>query len=267
MENFYKELELQFDIDDSFGIPIPYNSLCKNIGVNLSGGADSALLTFMLCEIIDKNNLKTKISAVTFIRNWKTKPWQEYISKEVFNWLLSRYPSIIDQRITTFIPPQLEDCENPNLINGWSGDRIIVNEFNNYLTQTGKLDFIYNATTQNPPITEGMSFREPKEVYDLEDFFDEVRKTVHPFVNITKDKLYKIYQSYGLEELFNITRSCEISFNTIQDNVNIENYSPGMLVPTCMDIPNIERTCWWCKERQWATNTYLREKGYENESR
>lgn len=267
MENLYKDIGIEFNIDNSFGISIPYNPLWKHIGINLSGGADSALLAYMLCTIIDENNLQTKLSAITFIRNWNTKPWQEYISEQVFDWLQSTYPNIINDRITTFIPPQLEDCQNPDLINGWSGDRIIVNEFNNYLTTTGTVDFIYNATTQNPPIEQGMKFREPKKIYDIEDLYDEVRKTFTPFVAITKDKLFNIYNKYKLQKLLEITRSCEISYNTIRDNIDMPVYKKGMTVPTCNDIADINHVCWWCKERQWATNINTREEGYDYESR
>ena len=38
-------------------VNIPFNINWKKVAVSLSGGADSALLSYLLCEIIEKNNL------------------------------------------------------------------------------------------------------------------------------------------------------------------------------------------------------------------
>ena len=40
------------------GVYIPFNPNWKQVAINLSGGADSACLTFLLADIIQKNNYK-----------------------------------------------------------------------------------------------------------------------------------------------------------------------------------------------------------------
>ena len=39
------------------GLDIPFSKHWKKVGINLSGGADSACLTYLLCKIITENNL------------------------------------------------------------------------------------------------------------------------------------------------------------------------------------------------------------------
>ena len=41
-------------VDDVY---FPLASQWKNIGVSVSGGADSALMAYLLCDLIDKNQL------------------------------------------------------------------------------------------------------------------------------------------------------------------------------------------------------------------
>ena len=70
-----------YDIDDVF---IVLDSDWKKIAVSVSGGADSALLLFLLSSLIDKNNLSIEINVITNIRMWKSRPWQRKNSLDVF---------------------------------------------------------------------------------------------------------------------------------------------------------------------------------------
>lgn len=63
----------------------------------------------------------------------------------------------------------------------------------------------------------------------------------HPFRFIDKSEIYKCYVELGINELFDLTRSCEGEFV----DITYKNYVPGQYVPTC-------NTCFWCKERSWA---------------
>jgi len=161
----YKNLEKQFkemygsEVPDLVlhrinGLDIPFSSSWKRIGVNLSGGADSACLTFLLCKIIQDNNIDCKIDVITHIRCWDTRPWQEPISEEVFNKLKSMFPSIIENRHTNFIAPGIEDGAMGKIIMSKgvlrAGDQIQIDEFNSYCIFKYKFDAIFNATTHNP---------------------------------------------------------------------------------------------------------------------
>ena len=63
----------------------------------------------------------------------------------------------------------------------------------------------------------------------------------HPFRFTEKSEIYKTYKELDIIELFNLTRSCEGEF----DSVNYKNYTNGQYVPICNE-------CFWCKERAWA---------------
>ena len=62
----------------------------------------------------------------------------------------------------------------------------------------------------------------------------------------TKDWVVQQYVKFGIMDLFNITRSCEGEFSTI----NYLTYAPNDPVPTCGE-------CFWCKEREWAVRSAL----------
>ena len=102
---FYEKLGDEFIITKINHLDIAFSKKWKRIGVNLSGGADSALLCFVLGKIIVDNNLDCKIDVITYQRCWETRPWQGWWSIQVFNKLQSLYPNIIENRHTTFIPP------------------------------------------------------------------------------------------------------------------------------------------------------------------
>ena len=68
---------------------IHFNADWKNIGISLSGGADSALLAYLVCSQIKD----TKVHILSHVRMWKTRPWQRYDSIRVFEWLQKRFPN------------------------------------------------------------------------------------------------------------------------------------------------------------------------------
>ena len=48
----------------------------KKIGISLSGGADSALLAYLILK-----ETNADIYFTTQVRMWKTRPWQRYVAK------------------------------------------------------------------------------------------------------------------------------------------------------------------------------------------
>ncbi len=250
MKNLYENLNLDnFILDDKYGVILPICKNWKKIGINLSGGADSAMMTWILCQTIIKYNLDITIDIITFNRNYILKPWQGFYSLRVYNWFKDHFNKIISKRIEGFVPPELEHCEIPNLLNGRSGDQIIIESFNEYLISSKKIDAVYNATTKSPPIEGGMPNRycDP----ELQDLINKKLTEFNSFKGITKDHIIKIYYDYNLHELLDLTRSCEVNIN----NLDFDEYKEGTLVPTCNTLENSEnQKCWWCKERNWAIN-------------
>ncbi len=249
IRELYENSEFKNIIHDVDNVYIPLDFNWKNIAVSLSGGADSAMLAYILCDLVKDKNIM--IHCISHIRCWKEKPWQEYDSLNVYNWLVDRFPSIKFKRHTNFIPPDIEwGSKGPNIIDEYgqlnSGDIIEIRAFAEYIGIKENLDAYYNAVTRNPPIelNNKMSRRdvEPSE----ENFKMAITKhmgglSCHPFRFIDKSWIYKQYKNKNLSELFNLTRSCEGTF----ENITYKNYKKGQYVPLC-------NQCFWCLEREWA---------------
>lgn len=238
------------------GLDIMFDSKWKRIGVNLSGGADSAMLAVLLCKIISSHLLNTKIDIITYQRCWQTRPWQGYISIQVFNKIKEMYPNIIQNRHTTYIPPELEHGVIGPIINGRSGDQIIVGSFNKFAAWEYNLDAVFNATSKNPDDSreDRMKNRDKDaecgKLHDVWVYADKLDTVfAHPFKFVKKDWIVAQYHMHNILDLYQTTRSCEgdIAYNHAVSDVckDFTEYSDGMHIPICNE-------CWWCAERAWA---------------
>ena len=214
------------------------NTEWKRIGISLSGGADSALLAYLILEETDAD-----IYFTTQIRMWKTRPWQRYVAQDVVAWFRKRYSNRIEH-IEGFIPPEMEEPHTTNIIDEYGiekpGNRIILRAHNEWVAHTYKLDAWYAAVTKNPEDIPGG----PIERYDgvLPLHMKHMGIDIcHPFVYTTKDWIVKQYYENNIRDLLDITRSCEGEF----DDLDYTTYTPRQPVPTCGE-------CFWCKEREWA---------------
>jgi hypothetical protein len=232
-------------------VMIPFDPAWANIGVSVSGGADSALLAYMLCSIITQENLTTDVHVTTNIRCWKTRPWQETNSIDVYNYLQTKFPNINFHRHVNFIPPEMEEPHTTYITDEYGeqkpGNRIILRAHAEYIGHKYKLNAWYNAVTKNPS---NVSLTNRVEDRDIEaDNLDIMIKeyqgshSIHPFRYIEKDWIVAQYHNLKILPFFEITRSCEGEF----DHLNFKNYQPKMTVPECGE-------CFWCQERNWAIN-------------
>jgi 7-cyano-7-deazaguanine synthase in queuosine biosynthesis len=231
-------------------IIIPFNSSFKKIAVSLSGGADSALLAFLLCDQISQQQLyNVEVHIISHTRCWKTKPWQQWDSLKIYNWLTKKFPKIQFVRHTNFIAPDLEyGNTGPNLTDEYgklvSGDNIQIRSYSEYVCHYNNLDAYYNGVTKNPENIEGMPSRNIS-ANDSNKHLQEMthmgKMVYHPFRFLNKGVIIKEYKNKNILDLLDITRSCEGTF----ENITYENYTAGQYVPIC-------GTCFWCKEREWA---------------
>ena len=228
---------------------IPFDPSWKKIAISVSGGADSALLAYLVCELAKDHNIEIHI--VNHVRMWKTRPWQQFDGEQVYNWLFQRFYHTKFTRHVNFIAPDLEYGNiGPNLVDEYgkkvSGDNIQQRAYGEFICSKHKINAYYNAVTRNPRLTifNGMQERdvEPddtnKHLYEMKHMGVTV---LHPFRFIDKSEIVKTYTTLGLTELFDITRSCEGEFT----GIDYTSYKPGQYVPTC-------GKCFWCKEREWA---------------
>jgi 7-cyano-7-deazaguanine synthase in queuosine biosynthesis len=231
------------------GVEIPLDSKWRSIAISVSGGADSALLAYLICALSKEHN--TTIHIINHVRMWKTRPWQQHDADRVMQWLSIRFPNIEFRRYTNFIAPELEYGNiGPNLTDEYgkrvSGDNIQQRAYAEYVCNTNDVDAYYNGVTRNPRLAQfnGMLERDIEPTLDNEHL--RIMRhmglwAIHPFRFVDKGWVIKQYKRLDIQDLLEITRSCEGEF----DNINYTNYTPGQYVPTC-------GTCFWCKEREWA---------------
>lgn len=250
----------------SRGLIIPFDPSWKNIAVNVSGGADSAMMASTLAQIISENNYECKIHFISLVRVWEFRSWAPFISMEVYEKIKSMFPTAMGNRIEGFIPTELEEgVSGPNLLGNKSGDRIIVNSFNKYLIYKLKLDALYNATTLNPEddsigITGDLNKRPRDRELDtgkhgidrLVTKYGEKTQSgksfmLYPFRYVDKRFVVDGYFKNNWQDLFQLTRSCEGDVNTHPELfVDYKEYKHGETeLPLC-------GSCFWCLERDWA---------------
>ena len=230
---------------------IIFNKDWRNIAISVSGGADSALLAYMLCQKAIEVDANTTIHIINHVRCWKTKPWQRYDADRVYRWLFQRFYHTTFKRHTNFIAPELEYGNiGPNLTDEYgkrvSGDNIQQRAYAEYICNKHDIDAYYNGVTRNPRLAfaNGMIERDIEPTEDNKHLLEmeHMGKMVyHPFRFTDKSELLKKYKEFGIMDLFELTRSCEGEVTS----VNYESYTPGQYVPIC-------GKCFWCKEREWA---------------
>lgn len=234
------------------GVKIPFDSKWSNIGISISGGADSALLTYMICDLVRKNQIQSfTIHVINNIRCWKTKPWQKIDAERIFNWLREEFPKINFKLHRNFVPPELEWADKGRTIVDEygklvSGDTLELRAFAEYVCHIESVDAYFNGVTRNPKDVDfqGLSTRDidPTESNTHLEIMTHMGKLAcHPFRFVDKSWIISKYKELGLEQLLDITRSCEGEFS----GIDYQTYVPGQYVPTC-------GKCFWCKEREWA---------------
>jgi len=234
------------------GVEIPFDKNWKNVAISVSGGADSALLTYLICDHIRTHQLEyITVHVISNIRCWKTKPWQQYDCRKVYNWFVQHFELINFVRHENFIAPDLEYAvTGPSLIDEYgkqvSGDNIQIRAFAEYICHLNHVDAHYNAVTKNPSNVDfvGMPERDIEPTAQnqhLRIMKHMGRWAIHPFRFIEKSWIIKQYLRLHLEGLLDITRSCEGEL----ENLDYKTYQPNQHVPIC-------GKCFWCREREWA---------------
>ena len=200
----------------------------NNIGIKISGGLDSAILSYMLFKTIHEQKLNTNVYIIT--TDMIGKAYQIKYATKVWKWCWNKFENVtLKDHITNECNPDKEDYAEvqQRLIDDLYYDNVI--------------DRHYIGITANPP----------KEVYDIfdnikgGDWIDSRDPTIkkskikgmcghRPLVNTNKAGIKELYTQFNLIEpgsLFDQTRTCEDWTNDFSKHCG---------------------KCWWCKERLWG---------------
>ena len=179
----------------------------------LSGGADSAILLYLLL----KQQPDTLTTALTWVK--KNTYYKNLSAIKVMNWCINETNNNNVVHIIKYADTQYEGC---------------LNELGRDYRDNNPICF---GITSFPK--ENVEFGLP-ELSDNDFRTQEGKKDVWqrnkycPFINHDKKYIAELYNTYKLEDLFELTNSCE-STETIKGHCG---------------------GCWWCKERFWAFNKY-----------
>lgn len=226
----------------SIKIPV----ITENVIIRLSGGADSAILLWMICNEWKKENKPLTVWPITIIHG--VRNWQSYHAQQVYDY-------IQENSYGNFMPQRAWLCENPK------EDYVDYQEslIDEVVSEIGETSQVFNGVTANPPEEIGQKYWGSSPVFgekvwecrekhrDWEGRWnkqlvddDERRKLIHccPFIHSHKGAIAELYEKYDLMDLLKITRSCE----------GWDHMTHGF-TETCGE-------CWWCMERDWAFNVW-----------
>ena len=261
VDQYFTDVNNGLTFINANGLRIPFPN-SGDIAVNVSGGADSAILSYLLLKHIQDNNLNTRVHIITFTREWRTKPWAEDGSMAVYNWLKEKFGDIIVERHGMFVPNLLEDQwkkTNTSIINYMAVELV------EYICYRNGITHFYESSNRPPSELTGIAQDDNLESSRMQ-FNPELGRMVlrnkcdnpyhdpipyyqyHPFLYLTKDFILALHKKYLDDELLDITRSCENKNYT-------EQYRNGSTIPTCNSEGLAEsEKCYWCQERTYAMN-------------
>ena len=208
----------------TFGTP-PWLELVKRVGIRISGGADSAILAYMLAVYKRDYKPDMSIHPITCIND--RKPYQEIFAKQVL------------AKITDLTGVEFDE----HFVENVNGDQYREDQgiFQESLYKTKKINIHFMGETLNPPIGVEADWRflgNGRDPTRNEKGATHVPVVIYkPFRNIDKKAIAELYQHYGvLDTLFPLTRSCEIH---------------------TFDFSNHCGHCWFCLERNWGFGRYV----------
>lgn len=217
----------------------PEGNKIYTIGVWLSGGADSALLCYLLAKKILQENLLLQIQPITV--DYK-RPFR-FIAGDVVAEIKKSLPANDIFKEHLVYNPPIDTVWSPAELN----DKF--HQLNEKHVRENKFQVLYSGITTNPPINVQEKFNwgvladveikrsntvpkvKVRHIVRQENNIVYEFYEIKPFFDLTKQDIADLYISSGMQNtLFPITRSCE-------DLILTEGHCGK---------------CWWCEERLWA---------------
>jgi hypothetical protein len=238
LANSTKQIDIDIDVEERFTADsghstiIPLSNKWKTLGIQVSGGLDSALLLYLSTIAIQKHNFDIKI-----------QPISVYIPTKAKNIVSTN--SIIDK---------IREITNASFIN----DGLILNMplseathidnkknifFNSQirmLFDQGIINFDFNGNTQNPPESIRKYFKNDetrqKNRDDAQSIYNS-RTCASPHYMMDKADIINLYLKHNIFK--------DISPMTISCDENIDIIHKHQLTVPC-------GRCWWCSERKYG---------------
>jgi hypothetical protein len=225
----------------------------NRIGINFSGGADSAMIMYLTCLLIEQNDLYHKtIVPLTGIE--LNRPFNADAAEDILKIIKETFPRV------KFAKHELFEYSVSKNIHGPMRSKIKAEahqKVERSLFHSNKIDVIYAGVSRNPPwknLPEDHVLRQSREKNrdsddgDLKKWRkntgilrqDGLHLNYHtPLYNHTKKKVAELYNKYSLiNSIFPLTNSC---IGQAEDT--------KFFTTPC-------KLCWWCAEKYWAFEMY-----------
>jgi hypothetical protein len=208
---------IEFNLPDEF----------DKIGIKLSGGADSAIVLYMLCKYITETNRECEIIPMTVCHAGKA--YQLQFATKVIFFMQEVFPNIKFGIHPTGVNYHGESYD-------WVQQKVVDSAYRN-----NQINCHYVGITKNPPSDVMIAFDQNGPADDRN--ADTVKPTVRgghvflPLINIDKQGVRELYEKFDLmDTLFPLTRSCEVFTDDFSKHC--------------------ETDCWFCLERYWGFGRY-----------
>ena len=196
----------------------------RKIGIKISGGADSAILTYILSMYVKIEKPELQIVPITIVH--PEKSYQYLFASKVIDFCKEKFGELFaEHQVLKSSNRFTHDTEQMNFVND--------------LYAKGVIDCHFFGVTKNPPseVVEKMDVEGPSDKRDHEiPLSTQEGTSFRPFVNIDKKGIAELYRELNvLDSLFPLTRSCE---------------------ELTQDFSKHCQWCWFCQERFWGFERY-----------
>jgi hypothetical protein len=199
----------------------------KNVGLKLSGGADSAIVGYMLSKYVITERPDIKIVPITVVQIGKS--FQLIFAKRIIDFYKNYFGDIfLEHRTATSTTPENYVPAQEQLMS--------------FLYKTKIIDFHFSGITLNPPenaISEyilSLGGTEPPDRLRGRNIESSL-KANNPLINLDKKGVAELYHTLGIiDTLFPLTRSCSIFTD---------------------DFSKHCEQCWFCSERFYGFGRYV----------
>ena len=198
----------------------------KRIGLKISGGADSAIVGYMLSKYVVEEKPDAIIVPITV--DQEGKAFQITFAKRIIEYYKTIFGDIFADHVIGFSP--IPESDNYTLV-----QEVLTKK----LYQTGDIQFHFAGITLNPPLG-----AIPQHIYEQgwRDPPDRIRTSILkniyqdsrclPLINFDKRDVAELYDYFGVKDtLFPLTRSCETYTEDFSQHCD---------------------NCWFCAERKWG---------------
>lgn len=214
------------------------------IGSFMSGGADSSLMCYILADLIQKNQLKTKIYPITC--EMLARPYNLRCASDVLKRITERTGFQFDLHLCYPMPDHRKNFSDKEKESHHG-------RHTRAFTEQFSLQTVFNGLTANPPqeLLPDTLFAHRQTCRDDLNWRREQEQMPGlsvPFIHLDKKEICELYKKFDiLHDIFPLTRSCEAELE-----------ETSYFVKDCFDVRAPGEECWWCLERAYGFGERVR---------